>query len=382
MKTLSAHPVFYWIFALIISLSAIMLISSRWSASKPEYKHDGITIPVTNPVELDALLASGDTKEFKNNRIPKRIPTGFFIQSFSFVNANDVNINGYIWMKFPKGLVQGFKEEFIFPEEVSSNATKSEKIYELEQGDHKLIGWYFDVIVRQSFDYSKYPLDFHSVWLRIWSKEFTYDEKIILVPDFESYDKESLANNLFGLDVDIVPSGWKILETFFSYKRIPYDTSFGFEQSSTDQKYTELFFNIGIHRNFVDAFIINLVPLFFVILLLFALVMTVSGEEERKSNFGFNTTNTVGICASFLFVVILLHIQIRQQFAGSELVYIEYFYLIVYLVIIMTAFNSFVFSMGRLKYLNVIHFRDNLLVKASYWPVVLWMMAGVTWYKV
>ncbi|NIO79302.1 MAG: hypothetical protein GTN53_02015, partial [Candidatus Aminicenantes bacterium] len=64
-----------------------------------------------------------------------------------------------------------------------------EKIYEVTNGrrGHVLKGWYFDVTVRQYFDYSKYPLDFHSVWLRIWPKNFLYDDILFPVPDFDSY---------------------------------------------------------------------------------------------------------------------------------------------------------------------------------------------------
>jgi len=375
----NSHTAGYWILSLLLSLAAVAIIGYKWKKTQPHYKY--AHIKVSNKEDLKKSFKECKTIAFEGGGNPTHIPTGVFIQSFSFMNANDVNINGYIWMKFPKTLPEDFVEEFIFPEEVNSNATKTEKIYTVDQGDHNLVGWYFDVIVRQSFDYSNYPLDFHSLWLRIWSKDFIYDQETILVPDFAAYQPDSMAADRFGLDVDIVPSGWQIIETFFNYKCIKYDTSFGFDDSKTDPLYNELFYNIEIHRNFVDALIINLVPLFFVALLLFALVMTVSGDDKRKENFGFNATNTIAICASLLFVVILLHIQIRRQFAGSELVYIEYFYLIVYLMIFLTALNSYVFSLGRLKQFNIIHFKDNLIPKVSYWPVLLWMMAVASWFK-
>ena len=374
------HFVLYWTLSLLLSLAAVVVIGYKWwEETQPRHRGDAIT--VSNIEEVQKAFKECKTIEFEAEGGPKHIPIGFFIQSFSFMNANDVNINGYIWMKFPKDLPQDFVEAYIFPEEVNSNITRSEKIYSVDQGDHKLLGWYFDVIVRQSFEYSNYPLDAHSVWLRIWSKDFIYDQEIILVPDFVSYQPQNVANSWFGLDVDIVPSGWKIVETYFSYKCIQYDTSFGFADSKTDPEYNELFYNIEIQRKFIDAFIINLVPLYFVTLLLFAMVMTVSGDDKRREKFGFNTMNTVAICASLLFVVILLHIQARRQFVGSEIVYIEYFYFIVYLVIFLTALNSYLFSLGRFRQFKIIHFKDNLISKVSYWPVVLWMMAVATWLK-
>jgi hypothetical protein len=379
MEKKRPHYRVYWTLSILLSIAAAASIGYKWKITKPQYKTGHFT--VSNREELEKFLEPGSTVEFNKGGKPLRIPTGLFIQSFSFINANDVNIGGYIWMRFPKDLPKDFVKEFVLPEEVSSSTTKTEKIYTEDQGDHELIGWYFDVIVRQSFDYTDYPLDLHAVWLRIWSKDFIHDTEIILVPDFAAYRPASLASRRFGLDVDIVPCGWRIIETFFSYKKIPYDTSFGLMGTETAVEYTELFFNIAIHRNLVDAFIIHLVPLLFVVLLLFALVMTVSGDEKRKQAFGFNTTNTIAICASLLFVVILLHIQVRQQFSGSKLVYVEYFYWIVYLVIILTALNSYMFSLGRLKKMNIIQYNDNFIPKVSYWPLVLWTMAGITWVK-
>ncbi|CAD7844362.1 MAG: hypothetical protein [Olavius algarvensis Gamma 1 endosymbiont] len=55
-----------------------------------------------------------------------------------------------------------------------------------------------------------------------------------------------------------------------------------------------------------------------------------------------------------------------------------YFYLIMYLTILLSAMNLFIFSLGDLRYLNVIHYQDNLIAKLAYWPVVLGTMAIVT----
>ena len=49
-----------------------------------------------------------------------------------------------------------------------------------------------------------------------------------------------------------------------------------------------------------------------------------------------------------------------------------------YLTILLSAMNLFIFSLGDLRYLNVIHYQDNLIAKLAYWPVVLGTMAIVT----
>ncbi|NIO79303.1 MAG: hypothetical protein GTN53_02020, partial [Candidatus Aminicenantes bacterium] len=164
--------------------------------------------------------------------------------------------------------------------------------------------------------------------------------------------------------------------TFFDIKVIGYDSDFGFDESpQTDM---ELHFHIGIRRKFTNAFIINLVPLLIVALLLFFQVMMGTGEEKRANKIGFNTTGVIATCSALFFVVTLAHIRVRSLFAGAGLVYIEYFYLIMYVVILFTALNAYVFSLGKQPHLNLIYYRDNLIAKLAFWPFVLWLMALVT----
>lgn len=374
----------YWLLSILISVLAIVVMGYKWHSVKPnpvKMDDEKTSISIINTEqELNTFLESCETVEFADKtKPPIRIPVGFFIQSFSFVNANEVNFVGYIWMKFPKEYTdKGYKKEFIFPEEVHSNTTKTREIYEVQLDDSTLKGWYFDVIVRQKFDYSGYPLDYQDIWLRIWLTEFEHYKDMIIVPDFDSYVPDVLGEGIFALDRDIVPSGWKINSTFYSIKTQSYGTSFGFRIKPTCLDYSELYYNIKIHRKKIDALITDLVPLFFTTLLLFALLMSVSNEPEKKERFGFNTTNTIAICASLLFIVVLLHIQIRRQFVGSELVYIEYFYIITYLMILFTTLNSYAITVDRHRTLAFLFWRDNLLPKIAYWPFLLWMMAVIT----
>ena len=40
--------------------------------------------------------------------------------------------------------------------------------------------------------------------------------------------------------------------------------------------------------------------------------------------------------------------------------------------------NAYVFSLGKLKYFNLIYYHDNFIPKLAFWPVVLWLMAIAT----
>jgi hypothetical protein len=379
LERVSSHTL--WSIALLLSLAATLLIGTIWAQSGRDYSlHSQI---VRNAAELNKQLASKDTIEVRDGIKPYLVPTGLFIQSLAFNSASDVNITGYIWQKYPSDFPEGFSRRVVFPEEVNSSSTLLREEYripaQVHGTDHELIGWYFDVTVRQSFDYSHYPLDHLSVWLRVWPGDFSHDNQIILIPDFTAYADTS--GKRFGLDREIVQGEWEIDETFFSFNNIPYDTNFGDFRLTTRTTYKELFFNLGMQRQFINAFIINLVPLLVVALLLFASLMTISWDDQRASRFGFSTSGILGTCSALFFVVLLAHIQVRSQFAGSGLVYIEYFYLIMYGAILLTALNAYVFSLGREHGWRWLHMHDNLIPKVVFWPLLMWALAITTWLK-
>lgn len=371
----------YWFLSVLISSLLVCAIGYKWA--QVQRIHGNQVNVVRSEAELKKILETKDTIEFRNEQQPYLIPTGFFIQSMAFITPSDINITGYIWQKYPENFPKDIEKGFIFPEEVNSSSTKLNIAYEFEgQQDgqkYHMTGWYFDVNLRQSFDYSKYPLDFLSVWIRLWTKDFTNDDHILFVPDFKAYS--DIGKKTYGLDLDIVPGEWQIDETFFSYNNIPYDTDFGFFTQVNEQKYKEFYINLGIKRKFINAFVINLVPLLVVALLLFAQLMTVTGKKDLIEKSGFNTSGSIATCSALFFVVMLAHVQVRTLFANSGLVYIEYFYLIMYIVILLSALNAYVFSLGNSKHFNPIFYRDNFIVKIAYWPVLLGMMALVTWIK-
>ena len=374
----------YWVASALVSLVAVAIIFAIWGQT--DRRHPPTFTIVHAPEDVDAFVErqveEGQNAQFTEGA-PIRLPTGFFIQSMGFTTPSSVNVKGYVWQKYP--LDFPYQKGLTFPEEVSSGDTILEEHYRttvLHDGEtYELIGWYFDVTLRQPFDYSRYPLDFLTVWLRVWPEDFTNDHKMLLVPDFASY--VGTGQPRFGLDQDIVTGEWTIEESFFAYRDVPYDTRFGYDlpEGAADvaDVYSEFYFNLGANRTFINAFVINLVPLFVVALLLFSALMTISDDEKQSSRFGFSTSGLLGTCSALFFVVLLSHIQVRSQFAGSGLVYIEYFYLVMYVAILLVALNSYVFSLTALSGRTILHWRDNLLPKVLFWPFLLWSMVIVSW---
>ena len=373
----------HWAASVFVSLIAVALIVWLWGSL------DRLMPPnfeiVNDEAEFEQFLADHKNErrnaQFLHDKLVF-LPTGFFIQSMEFVSSSNVNITGYVWQKYPMNYP--YQKGINFPEEISSGDTVLDERFRREvayKGEkHELVGWYFDVTVRQSFDYSRYPLDFLTVWLRVWPADFDNSDFILIVPDFESYIETNQAR--FGLDQDIVSGEWNIEESFFSYRDVPYDTRFGWNVHEQDMNhvdiYSEFYFNMGADRKFVNAFIINLVPLFVVALLLFSALLTVSLDTVQSSRFGFSTSSFLGAASALFFVVLLSHIQVRNEFSGSGLLYIEYFYLVMYAAILLVSVDAYLVSLPSTHEWRWIRWRDNLLPKLLYWPVVLWAMVAAS----
>jgi len=309
-----------------------------------------------------------------------KIKTGIFIQSLQFFNSSEVNLTGYIWQRYKDGQhddIKPGKSEagFILPEQVNTGSEPRE-MYRVHIGDEEVIGWYFEATLRQPFDYYQYPFDHTTVWIRLWPKQFS--RNIVLVPDFASYKSTGLSD-IFGIEENIVLGTWERENTYFDYKLSSYDTNFGISDYIGQQGFPELHYNFVIKRKFENAFIVYLLPLFLVAMLLFAMLLTVSANDELSDRLGFNTSGFIGACSALFFVVMLAHIQLRQQFEGTGIVYIEYFYILMYALLVAATANTYLFSIRPARWRKFILYNDNIIPKVAYWPVVLGCLIIITW---
>jgi hypothetical protein len=308
-----------------------------------------------------------------------KIKTGIFIQSLKFFNSTEVNLTGYIWQRYEDGLHDSIKPGpgevgFILPEQVDSGFEPQEA-YRLRLAQEEIIGWYFEATLRQPFDYSTYPFDHKTVWVRLWHKQFS--RNIVLVPDFEAYQATGPAD-IFGIEEAIVLETWERENTFFDYQLSSYDTDFGITNYVGQQGFPELHYNFIVKRKFENAFIVYLLPLFLVATLLFAALLTISDKAELSERFGFSVSGFIGAASALFFVVMLAHIQLREQFAGAGIVYIEYFYILMYLLLVAATANTYLFSLRPKRGCGLILYEDNILVKVAYWPVVLGCLILIT----
>jgi hypothetical protein len=316
------------------------------------------------------------------------------VQSLKFFNSSEVYFTGYIWQHFPEETYKGIKDEdikpeFILPEQINTGSDISPVLTYREKSEiGEVLGWYVEATLKQHFDYSKYPFDHKTVWIRLWSRSFTKSK--LLIPDIKAYSPQetnisSFESNakttIFGIDENIVLGIWTRTNTYFDYKISTYDTNFGLievektdnDKSNTDsasESFPELYYNFVIKRRFDNSFVVHLLPLFLVAVLLFAAMLTVGENKEKSERLGFNTSGFLGMCSALFFVILIAHIQLREQFAGARVVYLEYYYILMYAMLVICTLNTYVFTI-RLKPLEkFIAYEDNLIPKVLYWPVI------------
>lgn len=298
----------------------------------------------------------------EHKKPPLYIPTGLFIQSIEFLNATNVALTGYLWQRYPRDYEGAVERSVIFPEAIQSSMRES---YEREEDSEIVKGWYFEVTLRELFDYSIFPFDRQSVWVRLWHKNFT--ENVILVPDFKSYDSLN-PSALPGIERDFVLSGWSLSKTFYDMRINTYNTNFGDVDFKSRDKMPELYFNIELSRNFLNPFIAHLFPLTVVLLMLFAIMVTISRNEKRKELSGFNVSTIVASCSALFFVVLIAHVQLRGELSTDSIIYLEYFYLLSYVLLLMITVNAILFSSDLP--ISFLKFQDNIFPKLIYWPLL------------
>jgi hypothetical protein len=58
----------------------------------------------------------------------------------------------------------------------------------------------------------------------------------------------------------------------------------------------------------------------------------------------------------------------------------EYIYFLMYGILVVASANTYLFSMQTAPWLKLIHYKDNLIPKILFWPVVLAGMIVITWW--
>ncbi len=197
----------------------------------------------------------------------------------------------------------------------------------------------------------------------MWAHEF--DANVVLVPDLDAYP-EIAPDLLPGLDKGFILAGWEPLRTYFQYREGTYSTNFGNRDYVGATDFPELSFTLDVQRDFLNTFISDLIPLAVVTFLLFGVVRTISPDPARYDRTGFSFTNVLGACSGLVFVVLLGHIQLRNALAGQQITYLEWYYFVIYISLILACLDAWLVISEAPP--RAIAWADNLLCRLLFFP--------------
>jgi hypothetical protein len=351
------------------SLALLLGLILAWAAIPTFERQDAWHgTPVQNAADLDAYLA----RHVPEGNDPILIPTGILVQSLEFLNGDNIQVTGYVWQRLGPNLPDDLVPGVVLPEGTKDSYKQSEA-YRYDENGVQTIGWYFETILREPFEYAEYPFDEQDLWLRLWARDFT--QNTVLVPDFASYtslDPKALP----GLEKEFVYSGWTPIYAGFSLANQPYSTSFGIRTANQSAGRPEMYFNLILDRNFAGPFFEHMVFAIAVMILLFGLLVLTTDDPDLKARFQLSTAGVLGSASGLLFAVILKHNQLRSVVASPGVSYIEVIPILLYGVIVVVVLNAILLaSPYKVK---IVHHRSNLVPVLAYWPVVLGLLFGVT----
>jgi hypothetical protein len=362
--------------SIIASLSVFIGIGILW------------TIAVINPDQARSselrITSANVLNDFKNRQMdaaekqhlppPKFIDTGVYLQSIEFQTSNDVKISGYVWQHYLQGDHYGIARGIVLPE---ADTPHIQEVYRdllgpneagcfvndvTERDCTEVVGWYVSATLRQEFDYSLYPLDAQQVWLRIWHESFK--DNILLTPSLDSY---AFSNPKLtpGVQHDFVLPGWDIEESWFSVYDQIFSTNFGDKSIYGVRTKSELLYNVSIERQFLTPFVSRIIPVVLIFILMFLMVLISTKSSTASKWLGFTANDVVRGLAALFFVIGYNHAQLRQSLQSSNIMYFEYFYFVIYVMLLYVAVGAIYIAKSSLHNSERRHFFTKIL----YWPI-------------
>jgi len=366
-----------WALSIFVSALLVAGIGFTWRAALEYDSDEDVAGRIVTDIAGLKSFEQTITDQFleRLSEPPAFLSTGILIDSLRFDGGTDIDVRGYLWQKFDPEIQSQIDRG------IALAGVAEQRIGESQVGrvaGIEVVRWPFEVAQRVRFENSKYPLMRERFALRVVPRSLS--SNVLLVPDLEAYPILS-PTTCPGLDENVFLPGWEITRTFFELRQRPPATNFGLGNNASSESLPSLYFNIEVRKEFVDTFVSNLVPLIIVAVVVFLVLLINEREEDRiilmRTGPGFN----LSICGTLLFVAVFAHIGARQKIAAQEIIYLEYFYIVMYFALLWVAVNSILYV--RWPESNFIQYEKNLLPKVLFWPVTLgavWLVTLLTFY--
>jgi hypothetical protein len=370
-----------WLFVSSLTLLCLATIYVIWlwtlaDAGKIENFQDtnarkGSSI-VADRASLDSFLENERKLAADVHRpTPVLIPTGVELRSLRFVDGETVQVGGVIWQTYDDSLHKGLQRSVRIgnvapdPEALSLEETSRSRI-----GSKERIVWEFRAALRAGFDYSLYPFDRQRVPLTL--SHPAIDKNIVLTPDLDRY---AVLNTHAqpGLGKLILP-GWTVLGSYFGYDAT--ESTIGFGEAAGRPGRPELHFDVLIQRQVLTPLLSHMLPLLIVAFLLHGVLISSSFNADKKTSSGFSTFGVLETSGAFFFAIVFMHIDLRSSLSLDTITYLEALFVVAYSMLVLVAVNSLVFT--ETDAVPVLEYRDNLIPKLLYWPLLTGLSLAVT----
>jgi hypothetical protein len=338
-----------------VSLGCVFVAVILWvwylEYTNPELNHQSVVINATDIQRLIEPMAQ--RLRSVNAGEPIQIPTGIVIENLTLSNQT-AKISGYIWQRYPADM----PEELIdFPQltDQIGGLSRRETYRGLKHGA-LVVGWFFSTEIQQRFDVSDYPLD--QAFVKIKIEPARLSDKYVLVPDIQEYAFMGPAHKP-GLSDELRVRGWNVTNSYFSYEQDSYGTQFGIFQRIQKDYIPILNFNVRLNRDIISPVIAYCIVLYVVLIQVYGLAIL---NIE-------NAFQVLSIASALFLVSAISHNALRDMLAATGLVYLEYFFVLLYITILFTTVNA----ISRVMSIKIplLSDHDNLLIKILFWPAYL-----------
>ena len=301
----------------------------------------------------------------------QNIATGIMLNSIKLTGVNEAEISGTIWQKIPgDGATAKIQEGVRLP---FATAYTMEEAYRSVLGDKTVIGWNFTATLPQKFDNTLYPFDRQQIKIVLRQKRVL--DRVQLVPDFSAYDLFVPSANPYVMK-DLLLPGWRIKQTYFTLLGKDYNTTFGYGDKGLTEDVDDLTLNITTQREILANFIYVFLPFFILAIIAYVALLITSGDEDKIAIFSFKPSNMQEVAASFLLFLVFSTIAIRSRIVSDKVLYVEYIFFFMYFVILGLIVSSA--KIAQKHEHSIFGYRDGLIVKSMFWPIVLGSMFFIT----
>lgn len=349
---------------LIIALGALYYMLDKTLTF--EKKNEVI---ITNPIQLNQFLYELDNYAKQVNEKPSlKIPFGIYLYSANLINYSTISISAYIWLKFPKDVDESLIKAPQLPQSIS-HYSQERKIYDVVEGEKRVVGWLITTDLTQSFNYSKYPLDVMNINIDVEYPDLS--KNITLIPSLDDYDTitpEKLPG--VGSFQGVVFPEFTKQRSFFALEVENEDCTMGLESYSNITKHIYLSYNLALTRHLLYDFITLLLPM----LIIFFSIFTIFSMSERDIKI--EPLTALSAYTGLVFTAIILHGTFRARQATSQLLYMEYIFFMLYITFVILVLHALL-KMNEQR-INPYISKFFSLFRIFFWPVQLFFLLVLT----